>query len=488
MTHRIESSGTRARLRALIAACAVGTALGCGGPERAPRQPITGVDRPAEERAPNPHDEPAAEPEEDEDETEGSETSALRPGAPGSAPPSTDTVVRGDLIAAFSAQVASAQQSAPGPVAVFWPLSPDPLRPGVRHVNGLGERVAREIADGLRAEGISPLAGAALRNDIQAANRCLHHLRDVDDVFWIAQRLGVEYVVYGTISVRNYNKLSRDTRMEFRLHCKRLNDNIDVARLQRSFTWGERLRDYYRDYQHPSEIRIGIAAAPCTNSASAEATYLMSLLTRRVISQSGRALAGKRLLVEPTAIRSASQTSAEVAAQLAAVGRAYAAALQRAADANAKDPRGEALGSGPVTILGTEHATLGSAVDAAQAAVLRSGATPPLELAVDLSRALGESLTRFGESMEVITEDPQRASIFALLRSGDDANDTVASYETSVARARGADFLVRSTLRPYLGTYQLRLMLIDSQSGKVHSEVISFDEQFKADLDAVTAG
>ncbi len=30
--------------------------VGCGGPERAPRQPVTGVDRPAEDRAPNPHD------------------------------------------------------------------------------------------------------------------------------------------------------------------------------------------------------------------------------------------------------------------------------------------------------------------------------------------------------------------------------------------------------------------------------------------------
>lgn len=46
-------------VRAVASACAVVALValaGCGGPERAPRQPVTGVDRPAEDRAPNPHD------------------------------------------------------------------------------------------------------------------------------------------------------------------------------------------------------------------------------------------------------------------------------------------------------------------------------------------------------------------------------------------------------------------------------------------------
>ena len=46
-----------------VAGAALLLAAGCGGPERAPRQPITGVDRPPEQRPANPHDEPATPPE-----------------------------------------------------------------------------------------------------------------------------------------------------------------------------------------------------------------------------------------------------------------------------------------------------------------------------------------------------------------------------------------------------------------------------------------
>jgi len=48
-----------AAMLALMLAWALAIGAGaCGGPERAPRQPITGVDRPPEERAKNPHDLP----------------------------------------------------------------------------------------------------------------------------------------------------------------------------------------------------------------------------------------------------------------------------------------------------------------------------------------------------------------------------------------------------------------------------------------------
>ena len=41
---------------ALIAALL--TPIGCGGPERVKHKPITGVDKPADTRSANPHDEP----------------------------------------------------------------------------------------------------------------------------------------------------------------------------------------------------------------------------------------------------------------------------------------------------------------------------------------------------------------------------------------------------------------------------------------------
>ena len=47
----------RLALSAALAAALLAP-IGCGGPERAKRKPITGVDQPASTRPANPHDEP----------------------------------------------------------------------------------------------------------------------------------------------------------------------------------------------------------------------------------------------------------------------------------------------------------------------------------------------------------------------------------------------------------------------------------------------
>ena len=59
--------------------------------------------------------------------------------------------------------------------------------------------------------------------------------------------------------------------------------------------------------------------------------------------------------------------------------------------------------------------------------------------------------------------------------------DTVA-----VLREKGADFLVRSTLRPLFKSYELRVLIYDMRTGKETSEVVPFGDEFKAVLDAVT--
>jgi len=56
-------SGISKTLGLAVAGAALILGTGCGGPERAPRQPVTGVDRPPEQRSANPHDEPEQPPE-----------------------------------------------------------------------------------------------------------------------------------------------------------------------------------------------------------------------------------------------------------------------------------------------------------------------------------------------------------------------------------------------------------------------------------------
>ncbi|MBN2490746.1 MAG: hypothetical protein JXQ29_07850 [Planctomycetes bacterium] len=62
MSFRTRIRGVLRVLGLVAGGAALVAAAGCGGPERAPRQPITGVDRPADQRAANPYDEPAEAP------------------------------------------------------------------------------------------------------------------------------------------------------------------------------------------------------------------------------------------------------------------------------------------------------------------------------------------------------------------------------------------------------------------------------------------
>ena len=206
---------------------------GCGSPERAPRQPVSGVDRPWPEDGG---------PSEEEDQAR---------------------VLRRESLDAFVGDLLKAREAQTGPVAVFWPLSDSQLRRGDTRITGLGERVAQEVADELRAAGITPIAGETLINDIKAAGRCLHDLRGVDDVFWLAQKISAVYVAYGYVNVRDHNRLRGERELAIDLHCKRLGDNKDVARLQRTFPHGRKNQKFFREFDRPSQIAIGDAAVPC---------------------------------------------------------------------------------------------------------------------------------------------------------------------------------------------------------------------------------
>ena len=149
------------------------------------------------------------------------------------------------------------------------------------------------------------------------------------------------------------------------------------------------------------------------------------------------------------------------------------------------------MNAGPVTIHGTEYATLEAAFQAIESrraalATSRSG-----QLSIDIARTIAAQLRAAGgKSFEVLADDTSRTAVLALIqRQADLVRDHAALDPKTVAalEGQGADILVRSTLRPFMRSYQLRVLVLDIRTGKVLAEqAADFEAQFKTDLDAIT--
>jgi hypothetical protein len=301
--------------------------------------------------------------------------------------------------------------------------------------------------------------------------------------------MGATYVVAGTVDKEVYDRLGREEELVVRLLAKNLLSGSDVASLRQRLTGGRSGENLHRDFLRPADVTVGLDAPALDPSPDVEAKILMRLLARRVVLKHGLDFKGKRVLLEPTRIRSVSGPRAELQAFLDGLDREFDAAQKKAAAAGAADPELAALEAGPVTVGGKSFESLAGAVEWANGEEIRLEATRSEELATDLSRTLGESLREAGGEFDLVVGDSGRRAVLREIRAETAAfRDDGAVDPATIAelRAKGADYLVRSTLRPLLKSYELRVLVHDMRSGKESSEVIRFGDEFKTDLDAVT--
>lgn len=449
MLDRIRPSASLAAALALALAAA-----GCGSAEKAPRAPVSGVDQPHGTR------------------TERVEASA-------------------SMLDPFVKDVAQTVRTRPGVVAVFPLLSPRPAGAGM-HVNGLGERLADQVAEKLAEIGISALSAEELRNDILASNRGLDSFRSVEDVHWLAGRIGAEYVIYGTTRKRVFERIKRDERLEISLSCMRAPSRTIVARFREELTGGDLGRELYRDFTQPSDWKIGDEAPPYAASVDAEVRFAARSLVHRVIRENTEALKDRRLAIDPVAIRSVSgpragNLDAFTDSFLAAVDKAERAATAK----ESTNPELAALDHGPVTLHGKEYLTLGDALDVLRQRRAGLQTSRAGQLALDLSRLLSEEFKSGGEdTFEVLADDMARRNVLHLIRRETAAarNESAIDPNTiAELRARGAQLLVQSTLRPVMRAYQLRILVVDTESGKLVANVSEdFEPRFKQELDELT--
>jgi hypothetical protein len=207
-----------------IAGCALVSVVGlssCGGPERAPRQPIPGVDV-RHPKGTNPHD-----------------VISSPTGQP--------------FLGSFVEEVAAAAMAAPGLVVVL-PALTRREDDGRNHVNGLGEHLATETVLRLEKRGVQALARSDVVNAMHQANLSVHFYASVADGVEIARRVGAKYVVTGTTRHLVFdNAQKRDEDFEIDWVCRQVEDGGMVARWRVVLSGGTLADDLVRHYREDSE-------------------------------------------------------------------------------------------------------------------------------------------------------------------------------------------------------------------------------------------
>lgn len=201
-------------------ACVAWTIVGCGGPERAPTQPIPGVERAHPEDA-NPYDEQ---------------------GGPAAGP----------FLGSIVEDVRQACEVEKGPVAVFPALTHDHDQ-GVNIVNGLGEHMASETAARLVDAGVSVIAASDLVNALRAAQRPLAAYGSPADALALGTEIKAAYVVSGRADRKVFDFQTRDEALEIDWTCRRVSDGQIVGRYRTSLRGGPLANELYRFYRMPSE-------------------------------------------------------------------------------------------------------------------------------------------------------------------------------------------------------------------------------------------
>ncbi len=346
-----------------------------------------------------------------------------------------------------------------------------------------------ETAAGLEREGVRGiLAGGSLTNDIKASNRGLDAWRAPDDVYWLADRIGAGYVVQGIAQVKIFDAGRRDEAVELLWECRRLPDRSVVATMREEVARGPLAAQLYRRARIDSAWRIGNEAPPFRPVLDAELRILAGLLAQRVADKQGKLLAGKSVRVFPSVFRCNAGEGAALQAAADEIERAYTILLRKAAAAaEGGDAEAAALESGPLTIAGKKHDTLGAAIDAFGASFEAYKASPIGGLAVDLSRLVTERLrAATGDAFRVLADDGDRRRLLAIIRSEARSyrRDAAVDADTiAQMRARGTDLVLETVLRPTLKTYQLRLVLRDLRTAQEITEAIDVDGLFQAELD-----
>ncbi|MEQ8765282.1 MAG: hypothetical protein RL885_15210 [Planctomycetota bacterium] len=456
----------------------------CSGPERAPHQPITGVDRPYDSQ---PDDGGRRAPTGDDEETDDGSLPSAMPDDRGSSSTSAPTQRSKHFLGEFIQEVAAAALDMPGNIAVF-PAMKRNSDTGDNEIDGLGDHLAETTATELELAGVSGLIhGSQLVNDIKASNRGLDSWCGLDDVYWLAERIGARYAIFGTANRKTFDRLARDETLEVVWQCIRVDDRFRVALYRKELT-GDLAQQLYRYTRTDTSWAICQDAPTFEPGLDPELRIAMRVLGQRLAAEHGAKLAGHRVQVDPMSIPSLQGERAQLQAWALAFQRAFDQAERRADDGSILD-RDAIWEQGPVSLMGTEYETFRAAAEQYEQKLSALSGSKAGALSKDLSNLLGATIQRhLGGNVTLVSDDSERDQLLQLIRAEASAAQRDGAVDPSTIadlRASGAEMLVTSSLRPIAESYQITVVLTDLATGAKSIEDFPLEARFSPGLRAI---
>jgi len=435
------------------------TFVSCSTEERAPRVPVTGVDRPATDRVPNPYD--ATEAEEEKEETE-------RPFAPPAGPPpgtsldrppgpASSSDPRAELTRFLGPEsfldsfVAKLKESGlQGPVAVFPALSQvQSERNFGWRTSELGDRLSEEIVRRLSRPGseLRPFSLVELEALIGASNRSLAHLTEPDAALQLALRLPVSAAIYGEIELV-YPERGPEAFLRVWYRARSTSNLSSLADTKKVFVPNRIGKALYEEHTRPGAWKIGLLAPPYRPSVEREIEWMASTIFPSLLERVPGGVDGVHFAVVP----SITDKVERQAGDLIGFEEAFASEWRsRAADRSADAIR-RALDAGPVMLLGRSYPTLASVQAEIETRRAALRASDGWQLSLGVARILADRLSS--------TPAAEKAEV-----------ETVAGWAVPPAPAEGGraprTIIVRTRLGAAIEIPKLSIDLVDPDARKL---------------------
>jgi len=366
-----------------------------------------------------------------------------------------------------------------GLIAVFPALSPSPATKAVR-TSLLGDDISERIAGRLRKElqGVEIPTFGALRTLInQVGNRGLSDILSPEDLFVLADRIGADLVVIGTIRGVVDKRYKTLKELRFRFEAREVATARTLGVAAKTVPGNDpAVRALAERYKMTGAWRVGVYAPPFTPSLDRELNYVVLRTVSSLLVRARSALRGHRVAVAP--VRTEGYQSNEVNDFLRAFNEELASLAKQVNPFLGGDPREKALDLKPVVILGKKFNSLREARDHLRVLQRRAKLSLSTRLSREMTELLYEELLRQAAGDFTVTlslEDRRQIEDFIATENriydetGSIEPETIAKLKT-----KGAEYLVVGRFRQEGPIYVLDAYILDMRTGMRIGNRVSF--------------
>lgn len=386
-----------------------------------------------------------------------------------------------DPLETLAAEITAAVvRTRPGRLVAVFPLVSPSEATGTARTSLLGDRIAENCAAMIRGRlpGVEvPTFGALSTLIMQVGNRGLGDFLSPEDPWYFADRIGADVVVMGTIRPVIDRRDMRLLRLDVQVEARDVQTTGTLGVIQRAFQGGTPLaQSLNRELAEAGAWQLGAYAPEFRISVAREIEFVMARVVHGVLGQAGADLAGRQLAVAP--VKTATYQDLEVDDFIRAYNEERGSFMKQGRLWAGGDMEEQALGMGPVTLLGKRFVTLRDARDHLRVMLRSVRTSVSYDLSRELTDAIHEEVRRVAPpGAKIVLGAADRRQIEDFIgRETRVYEETGTIDPATIARLKtaGAQLLLVSSFQVREFAYELTAYILDMNSGERVTRPIGF--------------